>query len=511
VTTRKARQARTRLVVNKIIIAGLMLAALGAIYGLVRVIRPVTLASAAPAAQTARLSVTTALLGCPAPGSAGITGGGVALANLPESAAAGQVVLTRLNPGAAGTRVGTSPRSGQLTFEHVKAAAAVPKALATPVKMAGGLVRTTPARGGLIISAAGANAQGLNVEQLGPGGQPTAQCQSAGSDFWFVGPGSPTLHLYLYLMNTDNVPADAAVSVQTDAGPLLGPQDAGIAVPPHSMIVQNLDKLVHAARATALHVTTSTGRVVAAVRDTTSTGKEGAWQPAAGEPARTQILAGLPTNPGNRELYVTVPGNAPAQVKVTVINAHGSYEPTGGALNILGHQTIGVPIPSLGGTSGSIEITANVPVTGALEVSGGPSGAPGAFIVGSAPIIGQGVLAASPTARVGTTDLVLSAPKRAASVSVSYAVQGSPLSTSNGQVVHIPARSSVQLRLKGPKRSAATLMAIMVAPQAGSGPVYAGRVAVIYGLVQTVQPVVSSPATVELVPVRESLLAILGS
>jgi hypothetical protein len=498
-------------VANRMIVAGLMLAVLAAIYGLVRISRPVTLASAAPAAQTARLAVSTALLGCPAPGSAGTTGGGVAIANLPGSAGTGHAALTRLDPGAPGTSVGASPRSDQLTFEPVKAAAAVPKKLATPDKMAGGLVPTAPTRGGLIISAAGTNAQGLNVEQLGPGGQPTAQCQSAGSDFWFVGPGSPTLHVYLYLMNTDNVPADVAVSVQTDGGPLLGPQDSGIAVPPHSMVVQTLDKLLHAARATGLHVTTSTGRVVAAVRVTTSAGKEGTWLPDAAEPATTQVLTGLPTNPGNRELYITVPGNAPAQVKVTVINAQGSYEPTGGDLPVLGHQTTSLAIPSVGGTSGSIKITANVPVTGALEVSGGPSGAPGAFIVGSAPIVGQGVLAASPTARVGTTDLLLSAPGKAATVSVSYAVPGSPLTAANGQVVHIPARSAVELRLKGPKRSKATLMAIVVTPQAGSGPVYAGRVAVIHGVVQTVQPVVSSPATVELVPVRESLLAILGS
>src|SRR5271166_5412954 len=104
-----------------------MLAVLAALYALVGVSRPVTLTSAAPAAQTARLSVTTALLGCPAPGSAGITGGSVAIANVPASAGTGQTVLTRLDPGAARIPVGASPRSGQLTFERVKAAPAVPK------------------------------------------------------------------------------------------------------------------------------------------------------------------------------------------------------------------------------------------------------------------------------------------------------------------------------------------------------------------------------------------------
>lgn len=511
-TSRKGRQGRNRLLANRIVLAMLVLVVIAALYGLVKFIRPVALTSAAPAGSAGRLTVTDALLGCPAPGSAGTTGGGVAIANVPAGVGTGQVTLTRLNPTSAGTHVGTVPRPGELTVEKVKPAPPVPKSLVVTTKMAGGLVPTGAARGGLIISATGANAQGLDAEQLGPGGQPTARCQQAGSDFWFVGPGEPSLHVYLYLMNTDSQQADAAVSVQTDSGPLLGPQDSGIVVPPHSMIVQNLNKLVHAAKAVALHVTTSTGRVVAAVRATTSTSKEGMWLPAAALPSTRQVLTGLPANPGQRELYITVPGNAAALVKVTAISGRGSYQPTGGSgLNLLSHQTTGIPIPSLGGTIGSIMITANVPVTGSLELSGGPIGAPGAFIVGGDAIVGQAVLAASTAGHVGTTELVLSAPKSAASVSIGRAVPGSALTASNGQIVHIPAKSAVVVRLTMRKRSGkATVMAIVVAPLPNSGPVYAGRVSVITGTVQTVQPVVSSPARIELGAVRQSLFAVLG-
>ncbi len=314
-------------------------------------------------------------------------------------------------------------------------------------------------------------------------------------------------------MNTDSQQSDAAVSVQTDSGPLLGSQDSGIVVPPHAMIVQNLDKLVHAAKAVALHVTTSTGRVVAAVRATTSTAKEGMWLPAAAPPSTNQVLTGLPASPGLRELYLTVPGNAPAQVKVTAISQKGSYQPTGGSgLNLLGHQSTGIPIPSLDGTVGSIMITSNVPVTGSLEMSGGPIGAPGAFIVGSGEIVGQAVLAASTAGRIGTTELVLSAPAGSASVSIGQAIPGAALTGVNGQIVHIPAKSAVEVKLALPKRSdKAMLIAIVVTPLSGSGPVYAGRVAIIRGLVQTVQPVVSSPARIELSRVDQSLLAVLGS
>jgi hypothetical protein len=511
VTARKARQARNRLLANRIIVAALVLAVLAALYGLVRLTRPVVLSSAPRVASPGRLTVTSALVGCPAPGSAGITGGAIAIANVPAAPGTGQMALTRLDPASAGTAVATAPRPGQLTIETVKAAPAVPKRLAGTVRMANGLAPTSPARGGLIVTATGANAQGLDVEQLGPGGQPTARCQPAGSDFWFVGPGSPALHIYLYLMNTDSQPADAAVSIQTESGPLLGPQDSGIVVPPHSMIVQTLDKLTRGAKAIAMHVTTSTGRVVAAVRETTSRAKEGTWLPAAGEPATAQVLAGLPANPGQREVYITVPGNGAAQVKVTAISSRGSYQPTGGSVPLLSHQTTGVSIPSLSGISGAIKITSTVPITAALEISGGPRGAPGAFIVGSDAIVGQGVVAANTAGPIGTSELVLSAPYGAASVSVSQAGPGEALTGLNGQVVHIPAKSAVQLKLTVPKRSKVSLVAIVVTPLPGSGPVYAGRIAVIRDSVQTVQSVVSSPARVELSPVRESLLAILGS
>ena len=510
-TSRKGRQARNRLA-NRIILALLVLVVIAALYGLVKFIRPVGLTSAATVGSAGQLTVTNALVGCPAPGSAGATGGGVAIANVPAAVGTGHVALTRLNAAAAGTQVGTAPRPGQLTVENVKPARAVPKGMRVTAKMAGGLVPTGTARGGLIIAAAGANAQGLDVEQLGPGGQPTARCQPPGSDFWFVGPGGAHLHFYLYLMNTDSQQADAALGVQTDSGPLLGAQDSGIVVPPHSMIVQSLDKLTRSAKSVALHVTTSTGRVVAAVRATTSASKEGMWLPAAAPPSTMQVLSGLPANPGQRVLYLTDPGRAPAQVKVIAVSKRGSYEPTGGSQPLLSQQTVGVSIPSLGGTIGSIVITSNVPVTGALELSGGPTGSPGAFVVGGGAIVGQAIVAASTAGRAGTTELVLAAPGSAASVSVGEAVPGAPLTGVSGRIVNIPAKSSVEVRLTMPKKAGkATLIAIVVAPLSGSGPVYAGRVSSIRGSVQTVQPVVSSPARIELSQVQQSLLAVLGS
>lgn len=516
-TARKVRQARGRLVANRLILVILVLFALAGVYGVASGLsHPVAMTAADHGTPAGQLPVVSQLLACPAPGSGGVTGGRIALATAPHGTGNGQVALTALDTtaGAQGpAAVDTSPAPGQLTVKGVATATAVPKNLASAHTMANGLVPTSVARGGLIISASGSSAQGLDVEQLGPDGQPTARCQSPGSDFWFVGPNSPKLHTELYLVNTDSKSADANLGVQTESGLQLGTGDSGIVVPPHGMVLQDLDKLLRNTKDIALHVTTSTGRVVAAVRQSSSSAKPGIWLPAAAEPATTQVLPGLPSTSGFRELFITVPGDASARVKVTAVTPHGSYLPTGASgIGLLPHQTTGLQINSLSGIAGAVKIASNVPVTAVLEVSGGPSGAPGAFLTGSPPIVEQGVVAASPAGSAGTTELVLSDPgQQAASVMISEAIPGALLTGQQGQLVKIAAKSTTAVTLTLPKNSKkASVMAILVRPVAGSGPVYAARLALVGGSVQTVLPVISSPTVIVLPNVRESLVTVLG-
>ena len=513
---RPARQARGRQLTNRFVLAFLVLLVLAGLYGIAGLSRAVELTAAQPATPAGQLTVTSALVGCPAPGSGAVTGGNIAEASAPAGTGSGQVTLTAPDPSGKGqpaAPVVTTPQPGQLTIKTVKAAPAVPKKAATLPSMVGGKVPTSLVPGGLFVAAAGANAQGFDVEQLGPAGKPAARCQAPGSDFWFVGPEATTTHTQLYLMNPDDTAADARVAIQTDSGPLLTKPDSGIVVPPHTMIMQNLDHLVHAARAAAFHVTTSSGRVVAAIRETDNLGKPGIWLPAAPEPATSQVLTGLPDVTGTRQLYITVPGTKAAKVSVTAVSPRGSYEPTGGnGISLLGKLTTSVSIPALSGFPGSIKITSNVPVTAVLEISGGPSGAPGAFITGSAPITEQGVVAASPAGAAGTTDLVLSAPGKAATVRISAAVPGTALTGQPGQLVHIAAKSATKFAVKLPKGDAkASLVALLITPQPGSGPVYAARLALSSGSVQGVLPVISTPTRIDLPRVRQSLVAVLGN
>ena len=100
-------------------------------------------------------------------------------------------------------------------------------------------------------------------------------------------------------------------------------------MPAHSLVVQSLGGLVHGARAIALHVRTSVGRVVAALRESSRPGKPGAWLPPAQFPARHLVIPGLPGTKGTRSLYVADAGGSDAQVSLTVVSPAGTYQPTG--------------------------------------------------------------------------------------------------------------------------------------------------------------------------------------
>jgi len=501
-----------RLVANRYVLALLVVIALAAEFGLASLSHhPAALAAGPRTPAPARATVSTALRACPSPGSAGATASGLAVAA--ASSGTGQAQVTRLSP--VGVTAAPAPlhvltRPGQLSLVNVSTAPPLPRGLAQAAG-GGAAVPASPERGGVMVSAAGAMARGLEVEQTSAGGLATAPCLGPGSGFWFVGPGQKSAaDIELYLMNTDGQAADASVHVFTDSGPVLGSTDAGIGVPPHGMVVQSLSGLVHGSRDVALNVTTSVGRVVAAVLETSGPGQPGAWLPASQPPATTQVLPGLPASPGGRQLYVAVPGTGNAQIKVTAITARGSYVPTGGAgIELPGGSAVSVAIPSLGGIASAIRVSSNVPVTASMSVPGGAAGAPGAFTASAGPLQEQGVIAGNPGGPGGgTSSLVLSAPKGAAQVQVTEltAAGQSAAGASGPRTVGILAGHSVVVTLAAPRQGGrSSAFAVVVTPMAGSGPVYAGRVVSQAGVVRSILPVTSSLTWVPLPAVRNSV------
>ena len=501
---------------RRVIFAAVVLVALGGIYAGAGAIHPA--AAASKPGRPARAAVSTATRLCPAPGSAAPTAASVAVAAMPSSSKAGRAVITRLVPGgspAAGPVAATDSQPGVLEVSAVKTAPRLTKSEQAGQPGSSADVTTQDGQGGIAVSAAGSMAQGLEVEQTGPGGLVTTQCGAPGTSFWFAGPGQATAGaIELYLMNPGSQPADAAVSALTDitkGPPLLGNADNGITVPPHGMVVQSLGRLLQSSKVIALNITTSVGQVVAAVRESKSASRDGAWLPSTEAPARHLVIPGLPRAGGSRDLYVAVPGSASADVKITAVTATGSYQPTGGTgIDLLGGSAVSIPLSALNGVSGAIAISASVPVIATMEVAGGPADTPGALAVSGAPIGEQGVLADNPARSAGSTELVLSAPQQAASVRITTASSSVSALGQQGTVVQIKARSSVILP-EGPPHGAKTdAFALVVTPLSGSGPVYAGRIISSGRRVQSILPVPASPTSISLPAVQESLSAILG-
>ncbi len=494
--------------------AGVVLA-LAAAAGLAVWHHTVTLAAGQPVPQPHTVPVATALRACPAPGLTGSPTAHVALIAGPASAGTGRAVVNYFGA-TQGTPLLSLTKPGALSLAGVHSIPAPAKAKTSRAKStpASQPVTTLPAPGGVVIQASGSMARGLEAEQV-TGGKLAARCGAPGTDFWFAGPGVFTIsHIYLYLMNPSSQPADVTVQAFTDAGPLVGSTDTGIAVAPHAMVVQSLGKMLHGARAMSLHVRNSVGQVVAAVEEITGSGHSGAWLPALASPANQIVMPGLPPTAGTRQLFVTVPGAQDAHITLKAITTKGSYEPTGGSgLDIPGGSVAELSLPSLSAIPGALQVSSSVPVTASVLVRGGPAGTPGSFTAASAAIQEQGVVADNVSGGGSACALVLSAPWRAVQARVVLITGGSSGSAqaATSKVLQIPAHHSLVQQLgRAPGSHHVTAFAVIVTPVAGSGPLYAGRVITTGGKGGALQSILAVPSALTAVPLPEVRNALIG-
>jgi hypothetical protein len=299
------------------------------------------------------------------------------------------------------------------------------------------------------------------------------------------------------------------VGISTDAGPMVGNADMGIAVAAHSMVVQTLAPVLHGSRAVALHVRTSVGQVVAAVEEAKHTGGSGAWLPVAQTPATRVVLPGLPPAAGTRQLFIAVPGSQDARLTLTAVTTKGSYQPTGSAgLVIPGGSAASITLPSLSGVPAALKLSSNVPVTASAMLAGGSSGAPGVFTAASLPLEEQGVVAYDKAGGGMASQLILSAPGRGVSARITEI--GVPGQAGAPQIVQIrPGHSLVTQLGKGGGSGHKSAFSVMITPLAGSGQLYAGRVITSSGTggrVQSLLPVASALTMVPLPHVQNTFI-----
>ena len=514
-------------VANRVISLAVLLVAVAAAAGLAVWKHTVTVAAAAPQPRLHSAPVNTVLRACPAPGLAGAPGAQVALIAGPGTTGAGRAVVSRIgvSPGAP---LASVTHAGALTMTDVRAAQAAthgktgrsktahgktpsPSASPSPTP-ASQPVATVPAPGGVVIQASGAMARGLEAEQVVPGGRVSARCDGPGTDFWFVGPGAFSVkHIQLFLMNVGSQPADVDVQAYTDAGPLQGSADTGVAVAPHTMVTQSLEKVLHGTRMIALNVRTSVGQVVAAVEETTGAARTGAWMPASATPGTRVVIPGMPPTSGTRQLFIAVPGTQAAHITLSAVTSKGSYHPTGGGgLDIPGGSVAQLSLSSLSAVYGALEISSTVPITASLQTPGGQRGTPGAFTGAAPPLQEQGVVAANVSSGGAVSSLVLSAPWRAARVRITEAGAGGQGPAAPGKVVLVQAHHSLLEQLAAPPGThRGSPFAVIVTPLPGSGPLYAARVVMSSGrggALQSILPVSSALTVVPLPDVQDELV-----
>jgi hypothetical protein len=495
----------------RLVPAGLVLVALGAIGGVAQLGH--SAAAPAPAsspAVTRQAPVTAAARACPpAPG-----GGAAPVALLAGGASAtgtgqrGQVEFTALPP--AGLPVRAAKGSGPVRAQS-------PGAFwmqTLPAVAAAGKKKDTPAAQGWSVAGSGTMAQGMEAEITQGSGLASVRCAEPGSDLWFLGPGqlNGSSQIQLDLMNVDSTAASVDVSAINDGGQVQAGGDNGITVPPQQTVTESLSSLAHGSSVLAIEVHTSIGRVAADVsaesHGTTS------WLPGTASPSTQLVIPGVPPSGSTAGLFVAAPGTSTAKVTVTAITPQGQIRPFGSqSVDLPGQSASYVALSPLGGTTAALQLTSNVPVVAAVLV---PGSGPGVLTSATAPIREQAIVAGNTSGAGLAASVMLSAPGAAARIrltEIAPAGRGGTHGTTSvtaSQVVLVKAGRTLAAPVKAPKGARnGSAFAVVITPLAGSGPVYAARVETKdHSTVVSIIPAASALATISLPPVRDSYDAI---
>lgn len=394
--------------------------------------------------------------------------------------AADALTATRVSvvaPGAAGGARGGPGRARLSDLDG----GPLPLDLAPP---GAGSVLAAPDRGALVARATGVAAPGLAAGQLTRStadavrGLAATLCTAAGTDFWFVGSGGVVGQRgRVYLTNPEAAPAVADITLYGPDGPVDAPAGRGIPVRAGGQEVRLLDALAPGVTRYAVHVHVRSGRLAAAVRDQQVQGltPRGAdWLPAAAEPARHQVLAGVAGGAGERHLQVVAPGERDAIVKIRLLTPTGSFAPSGhDVIEVRAGSVADLDLsPYTNAAAVAVSLDSDVPVTaGVLQRTAGSTGQLSDIAYTAA---GRPLSAATPgvvpEARVGagvTSTLLLTAPGLDATVRVAPV----PPATGQPRDVAVPAGNQVAVDLA--TVSSAPSFAVTVTPTRGSAPVLA--------------------------------------
>jgi hypothetical protein len=275
-----------------------------------------------------------------------------------------------------------------------------------------------------------------SVELAGAGaGLASAACPPPGPEWWFVGAGSQLGRgSALLVSNPAQEPARFDISLYARSGPVEALAGKGITLGPQSQVRLRLDALAQGEELLAIQVRATSGRIAAALRDVAVPRGE---QPRGVDflapsipPAKRLWIAGLPAGPGSRDLVLVNPGAQFATLQVQLITEDGTQEVTGLA-------TVAVPAGSvvttsldrvLRGRGGTLALTSDVPVTGAVRSDWGSAQRDTAWLSATPMVASPNVLAGAALVPAGeglTTTVAVAAPDGAVSGTLQVVTTGS--------------------------------------------------------------------------------------
>ncbi|MQA84000.1 MAG: hypothetical protein GEV03_05040 [Streptosporangiales bacterium] len=470
--------------------------ALAVVWGLAHVTRPEP-ARAGQDAGTQRAPVETNLMACPDPSSSPGERTRVGVATSSQSRGPGRAEIRPAGGQQGANPVGVVRRPGTAWYgTH------------------------TGGTGPLSVRADGSLAAGLEVEQTTKGsgdgpGLAGIRCAPPGMDFWFVGLGQAAgANGRLYLTNLDETTATVDVDAYTSEGTVDPLDGRSITVQPHSQQTVPVRELAPNTGLVALSVRTIIGRVSAAVRTQNQDPTGVDWLPVAGAPSTEQVIPGLPPGTADQQLLLAAPGAQNASVTVHVVTKGGTYVPEGRrSVQVPAGSALGVDLGgALSGKAAAVRLTSDVPITGGAFVAG-DAGAGGSDVgyAAATPALDDAAVVADNRAGDGRkTSLLLSAPEEDAQVRISTLTSRGKTQASSE--LRIPGGRTVSANVRGPEGSQDGF-AVVVEPQADSGPVYGARLQtenVTGGRMFTLLPLVTARTWVTVPDVSDSLSSVLA-
>jgi hypothetical protein len=236
-----------------------------------------------------------------------------------------------------------------------------------------------------------------------------APCLAPATLHWFSGLGATDDdRTDLILTNPDDAQAQVDLRYYGQSGRIAVPASSGRVIKGHKSVPVSLNGLVSANGPFSVQVQATEGRVTAVAKRSQGVAD---WQIPSASPSPIVVIPGIPSDAGRRQLVVTNPGNSRATVDVQVLGFQGPYEPSGAeSLEVAPESTATVSLEKgLGGAAGSIKLTSNVPVTGAVISTSQRRGAATDLAIQSAavPLIGSGVSALA-TSNSAESELIVS-------------------------------------------------------------------------------------------------------